>query len=400
MIDAIKTVGVLGLGVMGFDIAFLYAQKGYRTLVFDTSEAAMKNLAGRRDQTIERLRRRNRISDAEAENVKNGLIPAQALANMTIADLLTEAVSESAATKKSVYKALRDRGFSGILTTNTSSLTQSSLLGDGESLREKFATTHFFNPVLYTHMVEVVRGDMDEASYATLMAFLMDLGRKPVETQDISGFVSNSVLMVYAVMALRLVEAGASIEGVDGAAKELRALPPLFSFDSWKPSIVEDVTRVMFEFRGDGFLRSSRLLAALAKSNPSFYVDQKPNPAIHDLVERRGPALEPSIVKLALVNSVRLAAARTVELGEAPSTVDFISTEGLKFPRMPLVEVDELGAATVLKDLQKVNGTIPHGMRAPELLSAMADEKQTFYKDGRVNPWVIAFVDGKLHARH
>ena len=44
MIDTIRTVGVLGLGVMGFDIAFLYAQKGYPTLVYDTSEAAMQNL--------------------------------------------------------------------------------------------------------------------------------------------------------------------------------------------------------------------------------------------------------------------------------------------------------------------------------------------------------------------
>ncbi len=39
MTDRVKTVGVLGLGVMGFDIAFLYAQKGYRTLVYDAAEA-------------------------------------------------------------------------------------------------------------------------------------------------------------------------------------------------------------------------------------------------------------------------------------------------------------------------------------------------------------------------
>ena len=71
MTDAIKSTGVIGLGVMGFDIAFLYAQKGYRTLVYDAAEAAMNNLAARRDQTIERLKRRNRITEAEAENVRN-----------------------------------------------------------------------------------------------------------------------------------------------------------------------------------------------------------------------------------------------------------------------------------------------------------------------------------------
>jgi 3-hydroxyacyl-CoA dehydrogenase len=400
MIDAIKTVGVLGLGVMGFDIAFLYAQKGYRTLVYDASDGAMTNVPSRRDQTIERLKRRNRISETEAETIRNGLMPAPALASLASADLVTEAVSESGATKKSVYKALRDGGFNGILTTNTSSLTRVSLLADGDYPNKLFATTHFFNPVLYTQMVEVVRGDMDDTGYAALAVFLTDLGRKPVETQDISGFVSNSVLMVYAVMALRLVEAGASIEAVDGAAKALRALPPLFSFDSWKPSIVEDVTRVMFEFRGETFLRSSKLLAALARTNAPFYVEQKANAAIYDLIEARGPGVDPSMVKLAMITSVRVAAARTVELGEAPATVDFISTEGLKFPRGPLAEIDELGAAAILNDLQKVNAILPRGMQGPELLRAMADEKQTFYKDGRVSPWVSAFVGRRLHARH
>ena len=73
MIDTIKTVGVVGLGLMGFDMAFLYASKGYSTLVFDASDAAMKHVAVRRDQTIERLKKRNRISDTEAERVKRGL---------------------------------------------------------------------------------------------------------------------------------------------------------------------------------------------------------------------------------------------------------------------------------------------------------------------------------------
>ena len=401
MIDATETVGVLGLGVMGFDIAFLYAQRGYRTLVYDAAEPAMAKFPSRRDQTIERLKKRNRISDAEITNVTNGLVAADNLAGMAEADLITEAVSESGKTKKAVYKSLQDSGFRGILTTNTSSLTRASLVGGGDYAKDRFATTHFFNPVLYTQMVEVVRGDMSEANYRALMAFLADLGRKPIETKDISGFVSNSVLMVYAVMALRLVEAGAAIEAVDGAAKELRSLPPLFSFDSWKPSIVEDVTRVMFDFRGDDYLRSSKLLATLAKSNPLFYVEQKPNPAIYNLIEKRGAVLESSMIKLAFLTSIRVAAARTVELGEAPGIVDFISTEGLKFPRGPLAEVDELGVEAVLNDLEKVNEVMPEGkMRAPELLSAMAKERQTFFKDGQANPAIAAMIKGSSHARH
>jgi len=108
-----------------------------------------------------------------------------------------------------------------------------------------------------------------------------------------------------------------------------------------------------------------------------------------------------SMVKLALLTSIRIAAARTVELGEAPGIVDFISTEGLKFPRGPLAEVDELGAEAVLNDLEKVNEVMPEGkMRAPELLSAMVKERHTFFKDGRANPAIAPMIKGSSHARH
>jgi hypothetical protein len=213
----------------------------------------------RRDQTIERLKKRNRIAEMETESVKDGLVPVVSLSEMTSAAAVTEAVLESAKVKKSVYSALHESGFTGVPTTHTSSLTRISLLDHNEYPDEKFATTHFFNPV----------------------------------------------------------------------------------FDSWKPSIVEDVMRVMSEFRRDDFLRLSTLLITLAKTNPVFYSDQKPNEAIYNLIEIRRSGFDPSMLKLDLLTSIRVAAARTVELDESPATVDFISTEGLKSPRARLAEIDE-----------------------------------------------------------
>ena len=263
-------------------------------------------------------------------------------------DLVTEAVSESAKTKLAVYQALHQAGFAGILTTNTSSLARATLLA-GVPDRSRFALTHFFNPVLYTQMVEIVKGDMEAKGFESVVAFLKGLRREPVETKDISGFVSNSILMYYAIMALQLLQCGARIEEVDQVAKELRLLPPFISFDSWKPSIVEDVTQVMFELRGDEFLRSSKLLTALAKDNPKFYMDQKPNPDIYRLVEAPNRDIGPASIKRALKTVIHVAAARVVELGESPATVDFIATEGVKIPQAPLKEMDSLGATAVLR---------------------------------------------------
>jgi 3-hydroxyacyl-CoA dehydrogenase len=402
MTEPINTVGVVGVGVMGFDIAFLYAMKGFQTLAYDSAASAMNAMDRRRAETIERLARRNRISDAEARNVRALLKPAADIAALARADLVTEAVSEKRDTKLSVYRALRDAGFSGILTTNTSSVTRATLLGGGTCDPKKFALTHFFNPVLYTQMVEVEKGDMEPGVGESLISFLKNIGRRPVETRDISGFVSNGILMVYAVMALRLLERGARIEQIDQAAKELNLLPPLFSFDSWKPSIVEDVTRVMFELRGDAFLRSSRLLWRLAEHNPPFYIERKANAKIYHLAEAGGRSLDDATVKQALWTSMLIAAARVAELGESPAAVDFIATEGLKMPRPPLEEIDALGAAQALEELASVNQALgDRPLTPPQLLMEMAKENQKFYQNDKPSSWLLDFQKRSAHhARH
>jgi 3-hydroxybutyryl-CoA dehydrogenase len=389
----IKKLGVVGLGVMGFDIAFLYAMKGFYTVTYDTSRRVMESLKDRRDDTIERLKRRNRISETETENVRRLLIPAAELANLAQADLITEAVLENAQTKLVVYQTLKASSFQGILTTNTSSLTRATLMASEPYDRSKFALTHFFNPVLYTWMVEVVRGDMEDRRFTAMLSFLKALRRDPIETTDISGFVSNSILMPYAVTALHLLECGARIEEVDQTAKNMGFLPPFISLDSWKPSIVEDVTRVMFELRGDSFLRSSTLLSVLAGGNPKFYLDQKPNPEIYRHAKASSASCSEVSIRRALKASIWASAARTVELGESPATVDFIATQGIRIPRPPLREIDSLGAGNVLRELTAIYQEMPSiPLTPPALLAAMAGDRENFYKGDQLNPWLLSHV--------
>jgi 3-hydroxyacyl-CoA dehydrogenase len=393
MNDEIRKVAVVGLGVMGFDIAFLYAMKGYDTLAFDISEPVMESLTNRRDRTIERLTRRNRISDSEVDNVRRRLIPAGKPADLAQADLITEAILENAPTKLAVYRALKASGFRGILTTNTSSLTRLALLASAPYESGRFATTHFFNPVLHTRMVEVVQGDMQETQFARMISFVKSLGRDPIETKDIPGFVSNSILMYYAVMALHLLQCGARIEEVDQTAKRLRLLSPFTSFDSWRPSIVEDVTRVMFELRGDKFLRSSELLSVLAKDNPKFYIDQKPNPEIYHYITAGSAKCNETTIGRSLRLSILASAARTVELGESPTTVDFIAREGIKLPQPPLREIDRLGAGALIQELATLRQELPTiPLTLPVLLTTMASEGQTFFKEDQPNPWLLSHL--------
>jgi hypothetical protein len=69
--------------------------------------------------------------------------------------------------------------------------------------------------------------------------------------------------------------------------------------------------------------------------------------------------------------------------------VDFVATEGVKIPQAPLKEIDSLGPGAVLEELSKMNQEMPEIPFTPlGLLTAMAREGQTFYKNNQPNPWL------------
>ena len=173
-------------------------------------------------------------------------------------------------------------------------------------------------------------------------------------------------------------------------------------FRSWRPSILEDVTRVMFEKRGDEFLRSSSLLPVLAQKNPSFYLGQEPNPEIYGLVDVTSRALDESTIKMGLKASLYAGATRVAELGEDTVKVDFICVEGLKLPWPPLKEIDRIGTGEIVEEINRTNQMMADSrLRPPRILVDMVRKNQTFYKDGQANPWLSSYRERhKPHASH
>lgn len=68
MSETIQNVGLVGLGVVSFDIVCLYALKGCRTFVYDAAQAAMESLTDGCEQSIDRLQKQNRIFESEIDN--------------------------------------------------------------------------------------------------------------------------------------------------------------------------------------------------------------------------------------------------------------------------------------------------------------------------------------------
>ena len=210
-----ERVLVVGAGQMGAGIAQVVAASGREVLLHDAAPGAVERGLG----TIERsLAKMHEKGGPEPSGVLARIAPVDALVR---ADLLVEAIVESAAAKKELFRAA-DELFSAdaILASNTSSIPITELAAS-TSRPERVIGMHFFNPVPVLALVEVIRADQtsDETAEA-IVALARDLGKTPAEANDFPGFVSNRILMPFInEAAYALMEGVAEAEAIDAVAK-------------------------------------------------------------------------------------------------------------------------------------------------------------------------------------
>ncbi len=215
----IKTVGVVGAGLMGSGIAQVVAQAGYSVVVREVEQRfldkGMKSVEGQLQRAVEK----GRVTTQEKENLLGRIRWTLNLEELKGADLIIEAIIEDLPLKQELYRSL-DRlcPAATIFVSNTSSLTimaMASVTGRAD----RFAGLHFFNPVPVMKLVEVIRTILtSEVTYRAVYEFARSLGKEPVTVKDNSGFIVNRLLVPYLLDAIRALEAGvATVEDIDKA---------------------------------------------------------------------------------------------------------------------------------------------------------------------------------------
>jgi 3-hydroxybutyryl-CoA dehydrogenase len=217
----IKTVGVLGCGLMGSGIAQVSAAAGYKTIVREVEESLLqRGLA--------------RITTFLNDGVAKGKVPAETrdttLANLSGTttfdalagcDLVIEAITENLEAKRATYAAVeRVVKDHTIILSNTSSLCITELAATTRR-PDRFGGLHFFNPVPLMKLVEVIRAlTTSDATYETAFAFARSLGKEPITAPDRPGFIVNRLLVPYLLDAVRAYENGlGSFEDIDRGMK-------------------------------------------------------------------------------------------------------------------------------------------------------------------------------------
>ena len=193
----INKVAVIGAGTMGAGIAGQVANAGVEVWLLDLPSDDNPNALSERG--MERLRDPDQpgLISKGAESCIHLGNTRDNLDELASCDWIAEAVVERLDIKKDLYKRLdevcHDRA---IITSNTSTIPIKLLVEDMTiEFRKRFAITHFFNPVRFMRLLELVRGeDTDPAIMDILGRFCeAQLGKGVVPCLDTPGFLGNRV---------------------------------------------------------------------------------------------------------------------------------------------------------------------------------------------------------------
>ena len=217
----IKTVGVLGCGLMGSGIAQISAAAGYKTIVREIEEPFLKKGLGRIEKFLAGGVEKGKVTAEEKDTTLGNLSGTTTLEDLKDCDLVIEAIVENVEEKAKAYAILDGViGAHAIFCSNTSSLCITELAARTKR-PDRFAGLHFFNPVPLMKLVEVIRGlTTSDDTYQQVFVFAQSLGKEPITAPDKPGFIVNRLLVPYLLDAIRAHENGlGTIEDIDKGMK-------------------------------------------------------------------------------------------------------------------------------------------------------------------------------------
>jgi 3-hydroxybutyryl-CoA dehydrogenase len=143
----IKTVGVLGCGLMGAGIAQVSAAAGYKTIVREVEEPLVRGGLARIDKFLAGGVEKGKLTADEKARTLANLTGTTMLEDLRGCDLVIEAIVENIDEKTKSYAVLDSiLGEHAIVCSNTSSLCITELASKTKR-PDRFAGLHFFNPV-------------------------------------------------------------------------------------------------------------------------------------------------------------------------------------------------------------------------------------------------------------
>ena len=415
-----KRIAVIGAGTMGSGIAGQISNAGHKVLLLDLTSKAT-------EYALERLQKSEPAPLHQRSNItliETGTIDAD-FHKLADCDWIVEAVVERLDIKRDLYKRL-DAVISNdcIVTSNTSTIPIKLLVAEMPlAFRKRFAITHYFNPVRYMRLLELVRGaDTRPEVIAQLSAYNDEvLGKGVVPCDDTPGFLGNRV----GVFALQVgmdeaFKQGLSIEHADALMGRPMGIPKTGVFglyDMIGVDLMSDVVdtlgdilpvqdvfhavgrsnnpanALINEMIADGFtgqksgkggfyredqaidLASGSMRARTSELPPmaqeAATAQQKSQETLPLMIAGKGPHTQ--FCRNFLGRVLAYAAALIPEVTKTPQDIDDAMKMGFNWIRGPFEMIDALGARVVITLAEEAGCEIPMAL-------AVSAEQGPFYK--------------------
>ena len=263
----LKTIGVVGAGVIGAGVTQVLARAGYEVRLVDVSDEILQQA---KQQVAESLRL-GRLFTGDMVSRKEAVTrPLERIhlhtdaAALADADFVIENVTEDADLKEQIFARLDSVcPHDAVLATNTSCVPVATLAAV-TGRPDRVLGIHFMNPVPMTRGVELIRTDQT-SDEALRMAgdLLLSLEKEWTLVNDSPGFVINRVLMLVVNEAAALVQEGvASAEEVDKIFKTCLGHPmgPLETADMIGLDTIMRSLEVLHQQLGQERFSPARLL--------------------------------------------------------------------------------------------------------------------------------------------
>ena len=218
----VRTVGILGAGMMGAGIALVAAQADIKVVLVDQDQNAANKGKQYSEKYLTDGIKRGKISEKIKEKTLNRILATDDYKKLTDADLVIEAVFEDTKVKSDVTKAAVEVIHKDcIFASNTSTLPISEL-AKASKYPENYIGIHFFSPVEKMLLVEIIKGEKTETrAVAKALDFVRQIKKTPIVVNDARFFYANRCIIPYLNEGLRMVTEGIPPSIIESAAKQL-----------------------------------------------------------------------------------------------------------------------------------------------------------------------------------
>ena len=396
----IHKAGVLGAGLMGGGIAWLFSYRSISVRLKDLNWHAIGKGFEAAGAVYKQLVKRRRLSRGAATLKMHQISGTTDYSGFSSTDVVVEAIVENIEVKKTVITELETKvSDTTIIASNTSALSITEMAKVMKK-PERFVGMHFFSPVNRMPLVEVIRGEQtSDETVATIVKLSQTLKKTPIVVKNCPGFLVNRILIPYVIEAVYCLQDGGRISQIDRLLEDF-GLPigPLALADEVGLDVGYKVAKILEEGYGSRMTVAASFESIFAdeslrgkKSGLGFYKHghtKEENSTIQKMVGGHAVSPSYSLTALEIIDRLILImvneAARCLEedVVETAQHLDMAMIMGTGFPpfRGGLCKyADQRGIGTIVTRLKDLESTLGERFAPAKLLVDYAEQNKTFY---------------------